>query len=204
MIHGDCLEQNSSAVQDSSLYMSVSLTRLLSGITGVLFHQTGLSYTHTSLSHTRTFSLLCLFVTHLRFNTDETLLPFSTFLIILSPKHHEWHWMCWQSCRPGFSSSSVLWRGRSWHINTKWITLRAVCGSGNAKLSLGGRLVEGFRMLALMKCIWLSHLRLLSDVSEMESYRSYSPQDDQRSRQSDISSHSSNELPRESTRYAHC
>ncbi|KAF4072502.1 hypothetical protein AMELA_G00263760 [Ameiurus melas] len=34
----------------------------------------------------------------------------------------------------------------------------------------------------------------------MESYRSYSPQDDQRSRLSDISSHSSNELPRESAR----
>ncbi|XP_046728180.1 tight junction protein ZO-2 isoform X1 [Silurus meridionalis] len=38
------------------------------------------------------------------------------------------------------------------------------------------------------------------DISEMESYRSYSPQDDQKSRQSDISSHSSNELPRESAR----
>lgn len=111
--------------------------------------------------------------------------------------------MCWRSYCPGFSSSSVLWRGRFWHINTKWITLRAVCGSGNAKLSLGGRLVEGFKTLALMKCIWRA-LFLLSDISEMESYRSYSPQDDQRSRQSDISSHSSNELPRESARYAQC
>uniref|UniRef100_A0AAY4CBT2 Tight junction protein 2b (zona occludens 2) n=1 Tax=Denticeps clupeoides TaxID=299321 RepID=A0AAY4CBT2_9TELE len=39
------------------------------------------------------------------------------------------------------------------------------------------------------------------DMSEIESYHSYSPQDDQRSRQSDLSSHSSNEIPRENTRY---
>ncbi len=47
-----------------------------------------------------------------------------------------------------------------------------------------------------------SHCRLLflSDISEMESYHSYSPQDDQRSRQSDLSSHSSNDVARESTR----
>ncbi|XP_028850884.1 tight junction protein ZO-2b isoform X2 [Denticeps clupeoides] len=38
------------------------------------------------------------------------------------------------------------------------------------------------------------------DMSEIESYHSYSPQDDQRSRQSDLSSHSSNEIPRENTR----
>uniref|UniRef100_A0AAR2KLB6 Tight junction protein 2b (zona occludens 2) n=2 Tax=Pygocentrus nattereri TaxID=42514 RepID=A0AAR2KLB6_PYGNA len=38
------------------------------------------------------------------------------------------------------------------------------------------------------------------DVSEMESYHSYSPQEDQRSRQSDLSSHSSNEVPRENVR----
>lgn len=76
-------------------------------------------------------------------------------------------------------------------------------GAGTLKLSLGGRLVEGCRTLALMNCVWLARLRLLLDISEMESYRSYSPQDDQRSRQSDISSHSSNELPRESARYAH-
>ncbi|KAG5280690.1 hypothetical protein AALO_G00062920 [Alosa alosa] len=38
------------------------------------------------------------------------------------------------------------------------------------------------------------------DLSEIESYHSYSPQDDQRSRQSDLSSHSSNETPRENTR----
>uniref|UniRef100_A0AAR2LRI6 Tight junction protein 2b (zona occludens 2) n=1 Tax=Pygocentrus nattereri TaxID=42514 RepID=A0AAR2LRI6_PYGNA len=42
------------------------------------------------------------------------------------------------------------------------------------------------------------------DVSEMESYHSYSPQEDQRSRQSDLSSHSSNEVPRENVRYACC
>ncbi|XP_062855182.1 tight junction protein ZO-2 [Trichomycterus rosablanca] len=35
------------------------------------------------------------------------------------------------------------------------------------------------------------------DISEMDSYRSYSPQDDQRSRHSDLSSHSSNGVPRE-------
>ncbi|XP_031426434.1 tight junction protein ZO-2 isoform X3 [Clupea harengus] len=38
------------------------------------------------------------------------------------------------------------------------------------------------------------------DLSEIESYHSYSPQDDQRSRQSDLSSHSSNEIARENTR----
>ncbi|XP_066500647.1 tight junction protein ZO-2-like isoform X3 [Hoplias malabaricus] len=38
------------------------------------------------------------------------------------------------------------------------------------------------------------------DISEMESYHSYSPQDDQRSRQSDLSSHSSTEVPRENAR----
>ncbi|XP_030622712.1 tight junction protein ZO-2b [Chanos chanos] len=38
------------------------------------------------------------------------------------------------------------------------------------------------------------------DISEMESYHSYSPQDDQRSRQSDLSSHSSNDIPRENPR----
>lgn len=47
-----------------------------------------------------------------------------------------------------------------------------------------------------------SHCRLLflSDISEMESYHSYSPQDDQRSRQSDLSSHSSNDAARENAR----
>lgn len=34
---------------------------------------------------------------------------------------------------------------------------------------------------------------LLSDLSEMESYHSYSPPEERRSRQSDLSSHSSNE-----------
>ncbi|TRY90289.1 hypothetical protein DNTS_034164, partial [Danionella cerebrum] len=38
------------------------------------------------------------------------------------------------------------------------------------------------------------------DISEMESYHSYSPQDDQRSRQSDLSSHSSNDAARENAR----
>lgn len=39
-----------------------------------------------------------------------------------------------------------------------------------------------------------------TDISEMESYHSYSPQDDQRSRQSDLSSHSSNDVARENAR----
>ncbi|KAI7797996.1 putative tight junction protein ZO-2-like, partial [Triplophysa rosa] len=38
------------------------------------------------------------------------------------------------------------------------------------------------------------------DISEMESYHSYSPQEDQRSRQSDLSSHSSNDVARENAR----
>nr|XP_020470771.1 tight junction protein ZO-2 isoform X2 [Monopterus albus] len=40
----------------------------------------------------------------------------------------------------------------------------------------------------------------LDDISEIESYRSYSPQDDRRGHQSDISSHSSNERLREKPR----
>ena len=38
------------------------------------------------------------------------------------------------------------------------------------------------------------------DISEIESYRSYSPQDDRRGHQSDLSSHSSNEKLRERPR----
>lgn len=42
--------------------------------------------------------------------------------------------------------------------------------------------------------------RFLSDLSEIESYRSYSPQEDRRVQHSDISSHSSNERLREKNR----
>uniref|UniRef100_A0AAY4DY35 Tight junction protein 2a (zona occludens 2) n=1 Tax=Denticeps clupeoides TaxID=299321 RepID=A0AAY4DY35_9TELE len=41
----------------------------------------------------------------------------------------------------------------------------------------------------------------MDDISEIESYRSYSPQDDRRGHQSDLSSHSSNERLREKPRY---
>ncbi|MEQ2254977.1 Tight junction protein ZO-2 [Ilyodon furcidens] len=40
----------------------------------------------------------------------------------------------------------------------------------------------------------------LDDISEIESYRSYSPQDDRRGHHSDLSSHSSNERLREKPR----
>ncbi|XP_053481525.1 tight junction protein ZO-2 isoform X2 [Ictalurus furcatus] len=82
----------------------------------------------------------------------------------------------------------------------------------NLSLSDAGKLIEKSRG-KLQLVVQRDHRQILvripaladsdsepDDVSEMESYRSYSPQDDQRSRQSDISSHSSNELPRESTR----
>uniref|UniRef100_A0A3Q2FRH7 Tight junction protein 2a (zona occludens 2) n=1 Tax=Cyprinodon variegatus TaxID=28743 RepID=A0A3Q2FRH7_CYPVA len=42
----------------------------------------------------------------------------------------------------------------------------------------------------------------LDDISEIESYRSYSPQDDRRGHHSDLSSHSSNERLRDKPRYA--
>lgn len=63
---------------------------------------------------------------------------------------------------------------------------------GDTERSVGSSLVADFV---------LSSLSLLPDLSEIESYHSYSPQDDQRSRQSDLSSHSSNEIARENTRY---
>uniref|UniRef100_A0A3B4ZG02 Tight junction protein ZO-2-like n=1 Tax=Stegastes partitus TaxID=144197 RepID=A0A3B4ZG02_9TELE len=42
----------------------------------------------------------------------------------------------------------------------------------------------------------------LDDISEIESYRSYSPQDDRRGHHSDLSSHSSNERLRDKPRYS--
>ncbi|XP_060788314.1 tight junction protein ZO-2 isoform X2 [Neoarius graeffei] len=82
----------------------------------------------------------------------------------------------------------------------------------NLSLSDAGKLIEKSRG-KLQLVVQRDHRQILvripaladsdsepDDISEMESYRSYSPQDDQRSRQSDISSHSSNELPRESAR----
>jgi len=47
-----------------------------------------------------------------------------------------------------------------------------------------------------------SGLWCFADISEIESYRSYSPQDDRRGHHSDLSSHSSNERIRDKPRYA--
>lgn len=43
-----------------------------------------------------------------------------------------------------------------------------------------------------------------ADISEIESYRSYSPQDDRRAHHSDLSSHSSTERLREKPRWVFC
>ena len=51
---------------------------------------------------------------------------------------------------------------------------------------------------------WYFSARLLfciADISEIESYRSYSPQDDRRGHHSDLSSHSSNERLRDKPRW---
>ncbi|XP_026784377.2 tight junction protein ZO-2 isoform X1 [Pangasianodon hypophthalmus] len=82
----------------------------------------------------------------------------------------------------------------------------------NLSLSDAGKLIEKSRG-KLQLVVQRDHRQILvripaladsdsepDDISEMESYRSYSPQEDQRSRQSDISSHSSTELPREIAR----
>uniref|UniRef100_A0A4W4FAE5 Tight junction protein 2b (zona occludens 2) n=1 Tax=Electrophorus electricus TaxID=8005 RepID=A0A4W4FAE5_ELEEL len=82
----------------------------------------------------------------------------------------------------------------------------------NLSLSDAGKLIEKSRG-KLQLVVQRDHRQILvripaladsdsepDDISEMESCHSYSPQDDQRSRQSDLSSHSSNEVPRDSSR----
>ncbi|XP_076860328.1 tight junction protein ZO-2b isoform X5 [Brachyhypopomus gauderio] len=82
----------------------------------------------------------------------------------------------------------------------------------NLSLSDAGKLIEKSRG-KLQLVVQRDHRQILvrippladsdsepDDISEMESCHSYSPQDEQRSRQSDLSSHSSNEVPRDSTR----
>uniref|UniRef100_A0A8C2IAY7 Tight junction protein 2b (zona occludens 2) n=1 Tax=Cyprinus carpio TaxID=7962 RepID=A0A8C2IAY7_CYPCA len=79
----------------------------------------------------------------------------------------------------------------------------------NLSLSDAGKLIEKSRG-RLQLVVQRDHRQILvripaladsdsepDDISEMESYHSYSPQDDQRSRQSDLSSHSSNDVARE-------
>uniref|UniRef100_A0A8B9KFC2 Tight junction protein 2b (zona occludens 2) n=1 Tax=Astyanax mexicanus TaxID=7994 RepID=A0A8B9KFC2_ASTMX len=86
----------------------------------------------------------------------------------------------------------------------------------NLSLSDAGKLIEKSRG-KLQLVVQRDHRQILvripaladsdsepDDISEMESYHSYSPQEDQRSRQSDLSSHSSTEVPRENARYASC
>uniref|UniRef100_A0A672KRI9 Tight junction protein ZO-2-like n=1 Tax=Sinocyclocheilus grahami TaxID=75366 RepID=A0A672KRI9_SINGR len=76
----------------------------------------------------------------------------------------------------------------------------------NLSLSDAGKLIEKSRG-RLQLVVQRDHRQILvripaladsdsepDDISEMESYHSYSPQDDQRSRQSDLSSHSSNDI----------
>uniref|UniRef100_A0A671PQF6 Tight junction protein ZO-2-like n=1 Tax=Sinocyclocheilus anshuiensis TaxID=1608454 RepID=A0A671PQF6_9TELE len=76
----------------------------------------------------------------------------------------------------------------------------------NLSLSDAGKLIEKSRG-KLQLVVQRDHRQILvripaladsdseaDDISEIESYHSYSPQDDQRSRQSDLSSHSSNDL----------
>uniref|UniRef100_A0A671N092 Tight junction protein 2b (zona occludens 2) n=1 Tax=Sinocyclocheilus anshuiensis TaxID=1608454 RepID=A0A671N092_9TELE len=82
----------------------------------------------------------------------------------------------------------------------------------NLSLSDAGKLIEKSRG-RLQLVVQRDHRQILvripalvdsdsepDDISEMESYHSYSPQDDQRSRQSDLSSHSSNDIARENAR----
>ncbi|XP_051964057.1 tight junction protein ZO-2-like [Xyrauchen texanus] len=82
----------------------------------------------------------------------------------------------------------------------------------NLSLSDAGKLIEKSRG-KLQLVVQRDHRQVLvripaladsdsepDDISEMESYHSYSPQDDQRSRQSDLSSHSSNDMARENAR----
>uniref|UniRef100_W5KTK7 Tight junction protein 2b (zona occludens 2) n=1 Tax=Astyanax mexicanus TaxID=7994 RepID=W5KTK7_ASTMX len=82
----------------------------------------------------------------------------------------------------------------------------------NLSLSDAGKLIEKSRG-KLQLVVQRDHRQILvripaladsdsepDDISEMESYHSYSPQEDQRSRQSDLSSHSSTEVPRENAR----
>uniref|UniRef100_A0A8C1DE92 Tight junction protein 2b (zona occludens 2) n=1 Tax=Cyprinus carpio carpio TaxID=630221 RepID=A0A8C1DE92_CYPCA len=82
----------------------------------------------------------------------------------------------------------------------------------NLSLSDAGKLIEKSRG-RLQLVVQRDHRQILvripaladsdsepDDISEMESYHSYSPQDDQRSRQSDLSSHSSNDVAREHAR----
>ncbi|XP_056585623.1 tight junction protein ZO-2 isoform X2 [Triplophysa dalaica] len=82
----------------------------------------------------------------------------------------------------------------------------------NLSLSDAGKLIEKSRG-KLQLVVQRDHKQILvripaladsdsepDDISEMESYHSYSPQDDQRSRQSDLSSHSSNDVARENAR----
>uniref|UniRef100_A0A671MZL1 Tight junction protein 2b (zona occludens 2) n=1 Tax=Sinocyclocheilus anshuiensis TaxID=1608454 RepID=A0A671MZL1_9TELE len=83
----------------------------------------------------------------------------------------------------------------------------------NLSLSDAGKLIEKSRG-RLQLVVQRDHRQILvripalvdsdsepDDISEMESYHSYSPQDDQRSRQSDLSSHSSNDIARENARH---
>ncbi|XP_073724179.1 tight junction protein ZO-2b isoform X2 [Misgurnus anguillicaudatus] len=85
----------------------------------------------------------------------------------------------------------------------------------NLSLSDAGKLIEKSRG-KLQLVVQRDHRQVLvripaladsdsepDDISEMESYHSYSPQDDQRSRQSDLSSHSSNDVARENAREEH-
>ncbi|XP_051508860.1 tight junction protein ZO-2-like isoform X2 [Myxocyprinus asiaticus] len=82
----------------------------------------------------------------------------------------------------------------------------------NLSLSDAGKLIEKSRG-KLQLVVQRDHRQILvripaladsdsepDDISEMDSYHSYSPQDDQRSRQSDLSSHSSNDVARENAR----
>uniref|UniRef100_A0A671PQC0 Tight junction protein ZO-2-like n=1 Tax=Sinocyclocheilus anshuiensis TaxID=1608454 RepID=A0A671PQC0_9TELE len=82
----------------------------------------------------------------------------------------------------------------------------------NLSLSDAGKLIEKSRG-KLQLVVQRDHRQILvripaladsdseaDDISEIESYHSYSPQDDQRSRQSDLSSHSSNDVARENAR----
>ncbi|XP_026125246.1 tight junction protein ZO-2-like isoform X3 [Carassius auratus] len=82
----------------------------------------------------------------------------------------------------------------------------------NLSLSDAGKLIEKSRG-RLQLVVQRDHRQILvripaladsdsepDDISELESYHSYSPQDDQRSRQSDLSSHSSNDVARENAR----
>uniref|UniRef100_A0A8C6V8X9 Tight junction protein 2a (zona occludens 2) n=1 Tax=Neogobius melanostomus TaxID=47308 RepID=A0A8C6V8X9_9GOBI len=85
----------------------------------------------------------------------------------------------------------------------------------NLSLSDAGKLIEKSRgklQLVVQRDISQVLIRVppmvdsdsdLDDISEIESYRSYSPQDDRRGHHSDLSSHSSNERLRDKPKYVH-